>query len=131
MVKAAQGEAGAACGSCAHRGARRRARVGAARGGLGFGDDRVFCERYVERPRHVEIQLLADAQGAAIHLGERDCSVQRRHQKILEESPSPAVGPDLRAEMGDAAVRSPARSATKAPARPSSCSPTVSSSSSS
>ena len=70
----------------------------------GFGDDRVFCERYVERPRHVEIQLLADAHGTTVQLGERDCSVQRRHQKILEESPSPAVGPDLRAEMGDAAI---------------------------
>jgi acetyl/propionyl-CoA carboxylase alpha subunit len=70
----------------------------------GFGDDRVFCERYVERPRHVEIQLLADSHGTTVHLGERDCSVQRRHQKILEESPSPAVGADLRAEMGEAAV---------------------------
>ncbi|HEX5469708.1 MAG TPA: biotin carboxylase N-terminal domain-containing protein [Gaiellaceae bacterium] len=70
----------------------------------GFGDERVFCERYVERPRHVEIQLLADGHGTAISLGERDCSVQRRHQKVLEESPSPAVGDDLRAEMGRAAV---------------------------
>jgi acetyl/propionyl-CoA carboxylase alpha subunit len=69
-----------------------------------FGDSRVFCERYVERPRHVEIQLLADGEGATIHLGERDCSVQRRHQKVLEESPSPALNDDLRAAMGDAAV---------------------------
>jgi acetyl/propionyl-CoA carboxylase alpha subunit len=70
----------------------------------GFGDERVFCERYVERPRHVEIQLLADSHGTTVQLGERDCSVQRRHQKILEESPSPAVGGELRAEMGDAAI---------------------------
>jgi acetyl/propionyl-CoA carboxylase alpha subunit len=70
----------------------------------GFGDERVFCERYVERPRHVEIQLLAAGDGTAISLGERDCSVQRRHQKVLEESPSPAVGDDLRADMGEAAV---------------------------
>jgi acetyl-CoA/propionyl-CoA carboxylase, biotin carboxylase, biotin carboxyl carrier protein len=70
----------------------------------GFGDDTVFFERYVERPRHVEIQLLADAHGAAISLGERDCSLQRRHQKVVEESPSPAVDAALRRTMGDAAV---------------------------
>jgi acetyl/propionyl-CoA carboxylase alpha subunit len=69
-----------------------------------FGDDRVFCERYVERPRHVEIQVLADGAGEAVALGERECSIQRRHQKVLEESPSPALDHDLRGRMSAAAI---------------------------
>lgn len=70
-----------------------------------FGNPTLYLERYVSPARHVEIQLLGDQTGSAVHLGERDCSIQRRHQKLLEESPSPAMTPDLRARMGEAAVR--------------------------
>ncbi len=81
MYRAAQGEAEAA-----------------------FGNGGVYIERFVERPRHVEIQILADNFGNVVHLGERDCSIQRRHQKLLEEAPSSAVTPEIRAKMGAAAI---------------------------
>lgn len=70
-----------------------------------FGDEEVFIERYCERPRHIEIQLMADEHGNIVHLGERECSIQRRHQKILEESPSPVVDEKLRQRMGEAAIK--------------------------
>ncbi len=81
MFKAAQGEAEAA-----------------------FGNDGLYMEKFIKKPRHVEIQILADRLGNVVHLGERDCSVQRRHQKLLEESPSPAINTELRKKMGNAAI---------------------------
>ena len=70
----------------------------------GFNNPDLYIEKFIENPRHVEIQILADSCGNVVHLGERDCSIQRRHQKLIEESPSPAVSPHLRARMGEAAV---------------------------
>ena len=81
MFKAAQGEAEAA-----------------------FGNDGLYMEKFIKKPRHVEVQILADRSGNVVHLGERDCSVQRRHQKLLEESPSPAINHSLRKKMGNAAI---------------------------
>ncbi len=81
MFKAAQGEAEAA-----------------------FGNDGLYMEKFIKKPKHVEVQILADRSGNVIHLGERDCSVQRRHQKLLEESPSPAINTELRKKMGNAAI---------------------------
>jgi len=71
----------------------------------GFGDERIFIERYVEKSRHIEIQILCDTHGNTVHLGERECSIQRRHQKIIEESPSPRISEDIRNKMGDAAIK--------------------------
>jgi 3-methylcrotonyl-CoA carboxylase alpha subunit len=70
-----------------------------------FGDGRVLIEKYVSAPRHIELQVFADAQGGAIHLNERDCTLQRRHQKVIEEAPAPGMGAELRAAMGEAAVK--------------------------
>ena len=69
-----------------------------------FGDERIFIEKYIEEPRHIEIQVLADAHGNIVHLGERECSIQRRHQKVIEEAPSPLLDPETRAAMGDQAI---------------------------
>ena len=76
-----------------------------------FGNGDVFLEKFIEHPRHIEVQIIADSHGNTVHLGERECSIQRRHQKIIEEAPSPAVDKELRASFGEAAVRMAIRTA--------------------
>jgi acetyl-CoA carboxylase biotin carboxylase subunit len=104
MVKAAGGGGGKGMRVVTCDGELEECLDAARREALGaFGDDTVYLEKYVERPRHVEFQILADARGNVVHLFERECSIQRRHQKIVEESPSPALDAKLRKKMGEAA----------------------------
>ena len=106
LVKASAGGGGRGMRVVRERGELPEALAAARReAAASFGDDRLLLERFVERPRHVEIQILGDAHGGLVHLGERECSIQRRHQKLIEESPSPAVSPALREAMGEAALR--------------------------
>jgi acetyl-CoA carboxylase biotin carboxylase subunit len=106
FVKAAAGGGGKGMRLVQQAGQLERALGQARREAMkAFGDDRVYLERAVAGARHIEIQILADAHGTVIHLGERDCSIQRRHQKLVEEAPSPAVDEDLRQRMGAVAVR--------------------------
>ncbi|AMW06722.1 pyruvate carboxylase subunit A [Gemmatimonas phototrophica] len=105
LLKAAAGGGGKGMRIVRHRDDLADALASARRESLNaFGDDAVYVEKYIEGPRHVEIQVLADSHGNVVHLGERECSVQRRHQKMIEEAPSVAVSPELRARMGATAV---------------------------
>ena len=105
LLKAAAGGGGRGMRVVRERGELAEALAAARReAAAAFGDDRLLVERYLEGSRHIEVQLIADAHGNAIHLGERECSLQRRHQKVIEEAPSPVVGPALRERMGAAAV---------------------------
>ena len=106
IIKASAGGGGRGM-RLAHNKAALKEALGMARleAGAAFGNDEVYIEKYIEEPRHIEVQILGDEHGNIIHLGERDCSLQRRHQKLLEESPSSFVDEELRARLGEAAVK--------------------------
>jgi acetyl-CoA carboxylase biotin carboxylase subunit len=105
ILKAAAGGGGRGMKICRTRSQVRQLFETASNEALAaFGDGSMYLERYVEQPRHIELQIVADESGHVIHLGERECSVQRRHQKLIEEAPSPAVTPELRREMGEVAL---------------------------
>ncbi len=106
ILKAAAGGGGRGMKICRDRAQVRQTFDTASHEALAaFGDGSMYLERYVEEPRHIELQMVADEHGNIIHLGERECSVQRRHQKMIEEAPSPAVTPELRREMGEVALK--------------------------
>ena len=106
MIKAASGGGGRGMRIASNEPSLRNGfRSAQAEAKLAFGDDTVYLEKFVENGRHVEVQILADQEGNVIHLGERDCSIQRRHQKLIEEAPSPALTPKQRDKLGAAAVR--------------------------
>jgi len=105
MIKASAGGGGKGMRIARDDGELREGFQGAANEArASFGDDRIFLEKYIEEPRHIEIQVLGDIHGNIVHLGERECSIQRRHQKIIEEAPSPFIDPETRARMGEQAV---------------------------
>ncbi|NOZ02135.1 MAG: acetyl-CoA carboxylase biotin carboxylase subunit [Deltaproteobacteria bacterium] len=105
LVKAASGGGGKGMRVVEHpEDLAKAARIAAGEAGAAFGNDAIYIEKYLDRPRHVEFQILADHHGNIVHLFERECSIQRRHQKIIEETPSPGIDADLRKRMGDAAI---------------------------
>ena len=105
MIKASAGGGGRGMRMASHEDEFERLFVAASTEAQNaFGDGRIYIEKFVEEPRHIEIQLVGDGQGTVVHFGERECSIQRRHQKLLEEAPSPVVDADLRQRMGDAAI---------------------------
>src|SRR5262249_17396322 len=105
LVKASAGGGGKGMRVVREPGALTEALAAARREALGaFGDDTLLLQRWLESPRHVEIQIFADAHGGVVHCFERECSIQRRHQKVIEEAPSPALDDGLRRRMGEAAV---------------------------
>ena len=105
MIKASAGGGDADCASSVRtQELRENMEVASREAQAAFGDGSIFIEKYIERPHHIEFQILADKHGNIIHLGERDCSIQRRHQKLIEIAPSLILTPKLRAQMGEAAI---------------------------